>query len=105
ATLDRERPAAVGRLFRNLDTRHQLQGRDAAAHRRRLESARLRRQSDAPGRGAGRLMRPIPMAASLVLAVTLAFSNGALAQVPQFAQRDENPEDYPAGAGRDDTFY
>ena len=50
-------------------------------------------------------MRTILMAASLVLAVTLAFSNGALAQVPQFAPRDENPEDYPAGAGRDDTFY
>jgi hypothetical protein len=26
-------------------------------------------------------------------------------QTPQFTPRDESPEDYPAGAGRDDTFY
>ena len=32
-----------------------LQGRDAAAHRGRLESAGLRRQSDAPHCGAGRV--------------------------------------------------
>ena len=108
AALDRERQAAVGRLFRNLDARHQLQGRDAAAHRRRLESAGLWRQSDAPGRGAGRLMRKIVTAASLALAVPLlcwSFLDGAFAQAPQFAPRDENPEDFPAGPGRDDTFY
>jgi hypothetical protein len=27
------------------------------------------------------------------------------AQAPQYIPRDENPEDYPAGPGRDDTFY
>jgi len=43
-------------------------------------------------------------AASLALAVTLC-SGGAFAQAPQFAPRDENPEDFPAGSGRDDTFY
>jgi hypothetical protein len=42
-------------------------------------------------------------AASLALAVTLC--SGAFAQAPQFAPRDENPEDFPAGSGRDDTFY
>ena len=30
---------------------------------------------------------------------------GAVAQAPQFTPRDENPEDFPAGPGRDDTFY
>ena len=43
------------------------------------------------------------LAASLGLAVFLASS--AAAQAPQFVPRDENPEDFPAGPGRDDTFY
>ena len=30
---------------------------------------------------------------------------GASAQAPQFTPRDENPEGFPAGPGRDDTFY
>lgn len=46
------------------------------------------------------------IAASFMLA---ALSFGAFAQAPaqppQFAPRDENPEDFPAGPGRDDTFY
>ena len=29
----------------------------------------------------------------------------AAAQAPAFTPGDENPQDYPAGAGRDDTFY
>ena len=29
----------------------------------------------------------------------------AFAQAPQFVPRDEKPEDYPAGLGRDDAFY
>ncbi len=44
------------------------------------------------------------MAASLALA-TLVLLHGAFAQAPQFVPRDENPEDFPAGSGRDDTFY
>ena len=49
-------------------------------------------------------------AASLLLAALLFMSgklppNGALAQAPQFVPRDENPEDFPSGPGRDDTFY
>ncbi len=30
---------------------------------------------------------------------------GAIAQTPQFTPRDEAPENFPAGAGRDETFY
>ena len=44
------------------------------------------------------------MAASLALAAFL-LVGAAFAQAPQFVPRDENPEDFPAGAGRDDTFY
>ena len=45
-------------------------------------------------------------AASLALAAALAgVLGGAFAQAPQFTPRDENPEEFPAGAGRDDTFY
>ena len=42
------------------------------------------------------------IAASLALA---ALSFGAFAQSPQFTPRDESPEEFPAGPGRDDTFY
>lgn len=44
-------------------------------------------------------------AASLVLAALLHFPGAASAQAPQFAPGNENPEDFPLGAGRDDTFY
>ena len=44
------------------------------------------------------------MAASLVLAALLV-SGAASAQTPQFVPRNENPEDFPPGPGRDDTFY
>lgn len=50
-------------------------------------------------------MRTILTVAGLALAASLLGSGAALAQAPQFAPRDENPEDFPAGAGRDDTFY
>ena len=40
----------------------------------------------------------------LAIALALFGAGAALAQTP-FTPRDENPEDYPAGAGRDDTFY
>ena len=72
-----------------------FQGRDAAAHRRRLESAGLRRQSDAPHRGAGRLMRDgrrSSTAAGLALAVAVAalgWRRRCAAQ--QFTPRDEKP--------------
>jgi hypothetical protein len=50
-------------------------------------------------------MRSAVAAASFVLAALVLIMATALAQAPQFAPRDENPEDYPAGPGRDDTFY
>ncbi len=49
-------------------------------------------------------MRTILMAAGLALAASLLGSGGVFSQA-QFAPRDENPEDFPAGSGRDDTFY
>ena len=53
------------------------------------------------------VVRIAASAASLALAAFLLLSAGCagVAQPPQFMPRDENPEDYPAGAGRDDTFY
>ena len=50
-------------------------------------------------------MAKLFMAAGLALAVTFHSGSDAVAQAPQFAPRDENPEDFPAGPGRDDTFY
>jgi hypothetical protein len=44
-------------------------------------------------------------AAGLVLAAALLLPGATVAQPPQFVPRDENPEDFPAGPGRDDTFY
>jgi hypothetical protein len=47
--------------------------------------------------------RAIIIAAGLALAALL--SGAALAQTPQFVPRTESPEEFPAGPGRDDTFY
>jgi hypothetical protein len=44
-------------------------------------------------------------AASLALAALFLLGSAALTQQRQFVPRDENPEDFPAGPGRDDTFY
>jgi hypothetical protein len=44
-------------------------------------------------------------AASLVLAALFLLVPAGLTQSPQFVPRDENPEDFPPGPGRDDTFY
>ena len=50
-------------------------------------------------------MLKILAAAGLALAVIVHSGSDAVAQAPQFAPRDETPEDFPAGPGRDDTFY
>jgi hypothetical protein len=42
---------------------------------------------------------------ALSLVVFALWSAPALAQAPAFEPSDEKPEDYPAGSGRDDTFY
>lgn len=47
-------------------------------------------------------MRAALTAAGAVLTAVLLLT-GATAQ--QFVPREENPEDFPAGPGRDDTFY
>jgi len=51
-----------------------------------------------------------PRARRLVVAVAIAASmwvapDDATAQTPQFTPRDESPEEFPAGPGRDETFY
>ena len=46
-----------------------------------------------------------PLAAGVMLAAFVLFLGAAGAQAPQFVPRDETPEEFPAGAGRDDTFY
>jgi len=48
---------------------------------------------------------PLRRIGLVATALALALVGAALAQTPTFTPRDENPEDYPAGAGRDDTFY
>jgi hypothetical protein len=48
-----------------------------------------------------RLPTFVPLA---ILALALA-AVPAAAQTPAFTPSDEKPEDYPAGPGRDDTFY
>jgi hypothetical protein len=50
-------------------------------------------------------MRNPMTAASLVLAAFFLLSGAAHAQAPEFVPRDEKPEEFPAGPGRDETFY
>ncbi len=50
-------------------------------------------------RGRAQARRAVRWAFLMLMAGT----GGAFAQ--QFVPRDENPEDFPAGQGRDDTFY
>jgi hypothetical protein len=44
-------------------------------------------------------------AAALVVVGLLLAARPAAAQTAAFTPSDENPEDYPAGPGREDTFY
>jgi hypothetical protein len=48
-------------------------------------------------------MRARTFCAVTLLAVLVGWP--AAAQAPEFTPRDESPEDYPAGAGREQTFY
>jgi mono/diheme cytochrome c family protein len=48
------------------------------------------------------MLRSLQVAAMLALMATIA---PAAAQPPAFTPRDESPADYPAGEGRDKTFY
>jgi hypothetical protein len=46
-----------------------------------------------------------PVARRALFAVALVVAGSAFAQQPAFTPRDETPEEFTAGAGRDDTFY
>jgi hypothetical protein len=50
-------------------------------------------------------MAKLIMAAGLALAVIALSAGDGRAQSAQFVPRDETPEEFPAGTGRDDTFY
>jgi hypothetical protein len=50
-------------------------------------------------------MAKLIMAAGFVLAAIALSAGDGRAQSAQFVPRDETPEEFPAGAGRDDTFY
>src|SRR4029079_4478538 len=91
--------AAERRLFRNLGARHRFQGRDAAASGRLLESARLWRQRHASHCRAGRMMQGL---AWLALAGMLLI--GPATAQTTFTPREESPEEFASGAGRDETF-
>lgn len=58
----------------------------------------LHRKKNAAARGARRLLVAAILAAGLA-------QFAVQAQAQTFVPRDENPEDYPAGAGREETFY
>ena len=45
------------------------------------------------------------MALAVIATLSLAGTAPARAQAPAFAPSEETPEQFPAGAGRDDTFY
>jgi hypothetical protein len=47
-------------------------------------------------------LRALPV---VLLAALLCAAPPAVAQSPGFTPTDEKPEDYPAGPGRDDTYY
>ena len=74
----------------------------AAAHRGQLEPAGLRRQPDAPGRGAGRLMIRDP---GHRRAGARAWSRAPARRAIAFTPSEETPEQFPTGVGRDETFY
>jgi hypothetical protein len=50
-------------------------------------------------------MAKLIMAAGLALAVIALSAGDGRAQSAQFVPRDETAEEFPAGTGRDDTFY
>jgi hypothetical protein len=50
-------------------------------------------------------MRTAIRAASLALAALFLLTGPAPAEAPQFVPTDENPEDFPPGPGREETFY
>jgi hypothetical protein len=45
------------------------------------------------------------MTVIIVLGLVIGWMTMAVAQTTAFTPRDETPEEFPAGAGRDETFY
>jgi mono/diheme cytochrome c family protein len=56
-------------------------------------------------KAAGRLSRRLCLFLILSCAAAVFAVGSVRAQAPQFTPRDEAPENFPAGAGRDETFY
>ncbi len=108
AALDRDGEAAERRLFRDLDACDQLAWRHAAARRRRLEPAGLRRQSDAPGRNPDRLKacrsREVAACSLLAAALLAAGAVGCPAAAPS-PRSTRSRRIIRPGRGREDTFY
>ncbi len=107
AALDRDREAAERGLLRDLDAGDRFARHHAAAHRRQLEPAGLRRQPDAPGgdpRGVSDALAPRRSASAL--AALLLAPAPRLAQSPAFTpQRREARGLSGRAPGRDETFY
>jgi mono/diheme cytochrome c family protein len=56
------------------------------------------------GEAAARQSRRLSLAVAIGAALWIPLA-AAFAQAPQFTPRDEAPENFPASAGRDETFY
>ncbi len=54
---------------------------------------------------AARYARRFLLSASVGIFALFVAGGAGFAQAPQFAPRDETPDEFPAGAGRDETFY
>ena len=110
AALDRDGEAAERGLLRDLDAGDRFARHHAAAYRRQLESAGLWRQSDAPDRDPRRMSTPDARAVDLRTARIgqhlAARGRSRSRRRPRPSRRaTRSPEDYPAGAGREQTFY
>jgi hypothetical protein len=54
---------------------------------------------------AGRPLVRYGIGAAVAASMLLLAATGAVAQAQTFTPRDESPEEFPAGPGRDETFY
>ena len=77
-------------------------GVPACGHSARERSTRL---PNPPPQG-GRERESVPLLTTLLaIVVTMAIGVGAALAQSTFTPREESPEEFPAGAGRDETFY
>lgn len=54
---------------------------------------------------AARVAQRFFIAVSIAVFALLAAGDDGFSQAPQFVPRDETPDEFPAGTGRDETFY